>query len=176
MVEHRTASDHPLATTREGLAVEATQCAVPECEKPRGSKARYCPMHRARLERHGDVNGGRPFVTPLERFERYVDKAGQNGCWLWTSAKNEAGYGRIRIPVDGAWGKQVYAHRWSYEHHIGPVPEGMFVMHRCDNPPCVNPAHLTVGTPQENTLDMHRKGRANNVPGTGRTRRRTARA
>lgn len=72
------------------------------------------------------------------------------------------------IVADPPWS---YAHRWSFEYHVGPIPAGMWVMHSCDNPPCVNPAHLSVGTPRDNALDMHRKGRANNVPGTGKQKR-----
>ena len=66
-----------------------------------------------------------------------------------------------RGAVSEANGKFHYAHRFSYEIHHGPIPAGNCVMHKCDNPLCVNPAHLRVGTHQDNMQDMKRNGRAN---------------
>jgi len=66
------------------------------------------------------------------------------------------GYGRLRVGNR----KTMLAHRFSYEAHVGPIPKGMFVCHKCDNPLCVNPDHLFVGTASDNMQDMHRKGRA----------------
>ena len=77
-----------------------------------------------------------------------------DGCWLWTGARNKAGYGLAR--KDGRWHR---AHRVVYELVIGPIPIGMNLMHTCDNPPCVNPDHLRPGTQRENLEDMTRKGR-----------------
>lgn len=165
-MEHLAASDPPLATTRRGLAVKATQCAMDYCVKQSKSRG-LCAMHHARLIRHGD-----PTVCLLEqgtseesRFNKYTDRSVESGCWVWIGARSPAGYGRIRIASrDGAVGRQIYAHRWSYEHHTGPIPVGLLVMHACDNPPCVNPAHLSVGTHRDNAQDMLRKGRARNTP------------
>jgi hypothetical protein len=93
-------------------------------------------------------------VALVERFWKRVDKSGD--CWLWTGGKHDFGYG---IFSPGRY-TRIYAHRFSYELHYGPVPDGLYVLHRCDNPPCVNPAHLWLGTHLDNTADRHRKGRS----------------
>jgi hypothetical protein len=95
-------------------------------------------------------------VPPEIRFWASVDRSGgDSACWLWTGGRARGGYGRLWVN-----GKTTVAHRFSYELHNGPVTDGLVVMHRCDNPPCCNPAHLTVGTNADNTADMVAKGRA----------------
>ena len=79
-----------------------------------------------------------------------------SGCWLWTGPSSD-GYGDFRIG-----GKRILAHRLSYELHIGPIPDGMFVCHKCDVRCCINPAHLFAGTSGDNALDMYAKGRDRN--------------
>ena len=92
---------------------------------------------------------------PLEeRFWEKVEKT--NGCWLWTARKNPGGYGWFR--VDETRGS-VLAHRMAYELTHGPLPDGMFACHHCDNPACVRPDHLFLGTDQDNKADMTHKGR-----------------
>jgi hypothetical protein len=91
---------------------------------------------------------------PIHRFWRRVDKTNESGCWPWTGSKDRAGYGHFV-----ADGKSHGAHRYVYQRTNGPIPAGMFIMHTCDNPPCVNPAHLRLGTPRDNTADMIAKGR-----------------
>ena len=76
------------------------------------------------------------------------------GCWEWTAARI-MGYGHFHMH-----GKPVQAHRWSYETYVGPIPDGMLVMHRCDNRSCVRPGHLMVGTHDDNMRDMTTKGRS----------------
>lgn len=101
----------------------------------------------------------RKFPPLIERFEQKVDKSpghGPNGdCWVWTASTKYWGYGAISVPGKGVRG----AHRVSYELTHGPIPPGMFVLHRCDNPPCVNPDHLILGTPADNIRDMIARGR-----------------
>lgn len=97
---------------------------------------------------------GRP-VTPL--FSRWSDKVlVDDGCWEWQAGRGPQGYGAIRIPT-----KTKRAHRVSYELFRGPIPDGLLVCHHCDNPGCVKPSHLFVGTTADNMHDRDRKGRGN---------------
>jgi hypothetical protein len=103
-----------------------------------------------------------------ERFFKRFAIDSDTGCWNWTGAKNAKGYGVIGGKIDGKRyapaGQMMLAHRVSWILHFGEIPEGsgahgMIVMHKCDNPGCVNPQHLRLGTQSENVLDMDRKGR-----------------
>lgn len=84
----------------------------------------------------------------LARFWAFVEKGPT--CWIWTGAANDSGHGRFRVG-----GKSVYAHRFSYEVSVGPVPEGLNVLHECDNPRCVRPheEHAWPGTQSKNVRD-----------------------
>lgn len=94
---------------------------------------------------------------PLEqRFREKFLPEPNTGCWLWTGAIHHGGYGVI-------WrdGRNHHAHRISYELHIGPIPDDLFVCHTCDVRICVNPDHLWLGTALDNNRDRERKGRGN---------------
>lgn len=93
--------------------------------------------------------------TLQQRFWSKVDRGGD--CWLWTAARSPLGYGKISVGRSGE-GVEL-AHRVSWEIHFGPVPDGMCVLHRCDNPPCVRPDHLFLGDRADNAADSAAKGR-----------------
>lgn len=104
-------------------------------------------------------NCGKP---DAERFWPKVDKNGPGGCWIWKGAMKRGGYGLFAVKDRKK--KLIAAHRFSYELVHGRFPEDInprdhSVCHRCDNPPCVNPAHLFVGTYQDNTNDRVAKKR-----------------
>lgn len=132
-------------------------CAVEGCERPSWCRG-FCRAHYTRWSRHGDP-GGPTFQlrgAPVEeRFWSYVLKL-PNGCWEWQGGKVRYGYGGFHDENH----RLRFAHRYSWEMHNGPIPKGLFVCHTCDNPPCINPAHLFIGTPKDNTQDMIRKGRS----------------
>lgn len=97
---------------------------------------------------------------PEARFWRHVDEQpGATACWLWTGATRNGGYGEFNA---GKGGSPVGASRFSWEIHNGLIPPGMFVLHNCpggDNPTCVRPSHLWLGTAKDNAMDMAKKGR-----------------
>lgn len=100
-------------------------------------------------------------MTIAERFWPKVDKGGgPDACWIWTAWRNDRGYGQIRMrSQDGTWRMPLATHV-SLKLAGIHLPPGMFALHRCDNPPCVNPAHLFVGTKRDNSRDMVAKGRS----------------
>lgn len=98
-------------------------------------------------------------MIPLEvRFWAKVDRRGPDECWPWTAAK-VFGYGVIGGTTRSPNKQVLSAHRVSWELHNGPIPGGAHVLHHCDNPPCVNPAHLFLGDDQANVADKVAKGR-----------------
>jgi hypothetical protein len=119
----------------------------------------FCYLVRGYELMVGKRKPGLAWSHPAEdRFWRQVDKCSDDECWNWTGTLvGNDGRGRIRVN-----GKAVYAYRFSYELHIGIIPEGLQVLHKCDNPKCVNPHHLFVGTISDNMKDAYRKKRKSN--------------
>lgn len=140
-----------------------TNCSVAGCDGKHYGRG-FCRKHYMQERTHGDPSvNARTQRTPIaNRFWPKVSKS--DGCWEWTGCCDSKGYGQI-----GTGGKHGidYAHRVSYEMHNGPIPEGLHVLHRCDNPPCVRPDHLFIGTHTDNMQDMWAKGRGK-CDGAGR--------
>lgn len=99
------------------------------------------------------------------RFWTKVDKNGPTirselgPCWVWTASTMPSGYGQFGMAYN-----VLAAHRVAWTLVNGPIPDGQFVLHRCDNRPCVNPSHLFLGSKRDNTQDMVRKGRSKGPP------------
>lgn len=110
---------------------------------------------------------GQTVIDAYQRIYQNIEKKG-NGCWDWTGAIRSPNkpYGRLTIGsrADGSR-RQIGAHQFSYMTFVGPIPDGMAVCHHCDNPRCVNPTHLFLGTWKDNADDRDRKGR-NKAPPT----------
>jgi len=111
-------------------------------------------QHVRFIRGHGRTGRPGPRRPAKSRFWEKVDKRGPDDCWEWQAAKTHSGYGAFRAPNG-----MHPAHRYSYELHHGPIPDGMVICHKCDNPPCVNPIHLFLGTDKDNVADMLKKGR-----------------
>jgi hypothetical protein len=95
-------------------------------------------------------------MVELEYIKKRAKVNHENGCWEWALYIDKRGYGELKMP-----GTRVNkrAHRVAYEARFGDIPKGLFVCHKCDNPKCVNPDHLFVGTHQDNMDDMMKKNR-----------------
>ena len=134
-------------------------CNVDDCTRPVKALA-LCETHYMRQRRHGHP-GNAPIASPgrglAARFWAKVDRRGPDECWEWTAARNESGYGVMR-PEGKRTGPTVKAHRVALALS-GVDVDGYVVRHRCDNPPCVNPAHLELGSPLDNVADMVERGR-----------------
>lgn len=141
----------PLAISEAGARVRALD--------PAGSA-----MPKRRRRRVSKLRAARAMERRIARFWAKVDRSGgPDACWIWRGCVSGRGYGRLK------WGSRVptRAHRVAYELAFGPIPDGLYVLHRCDVPACVKTepdarfpnGHLWLGTAQDNTDDMIAKGR-----------------
>lgn len=143
-------------------AANCTKCGAPVALNTRHSHCKKCraahsAAYRARLRAIRDPLGLfgklRPQPPIRDRFEAKIERIPESGCWLWTGAGSDR-YGHFRFNK-----RFSLAHRASYAMFVGPVPDDMEVCHKCDVGWCVNPAHLFLGTHQENMQDAARKGK-----------------
>ena len=137
----------------------STQCAIPGCHRSPEHGLNVCaPCYfrnappRPRVPRRRE---NPPRMTPDERFTSYISvPADPAACHEWTGGRDSHGYGIARIGS-----VLVRAHRYAWARVNGPIPAGMVICHRCDNPPCVNLNHLWLGTQRDNIRDAQDKGR-----------------
>ncbi|KKM63632.1 hypothetical protein LCGC14_1509480 [marine sediment metagenome] len=128
-------------------------CSVEGCEKKRDTRG-YCAMHNSRMDRNGSLEPKRIRGNPAKRFHLSYVIDPESECWLWIKSLSDSGYGQFSVD-----GESISAHRYSWELHNGPIPDGLCVLHKCDVKPCVNPDHLFTGTNKDNSQDALKKGR-----------------
>ena len=119
-----------------------------------------CTVNHSEAARSYYAQHPRPFRTDTERFWQKVIR--HDGCWGWAGSVGSTGYAQMGSRKgEGVW-RSMKASRFSFELHVGPIPDGMCVCHSCDNPICVNPEHLFLGTQLDNMKDKVKKGRHRN--------------
>jgi hypothetical protein len=130
-------------------------CSVNDCTNPSRSRG-FCTKHYERFRTHGDPHTTHRYYKsdPLARFMSKVAVV-PDACHEWQGGRFGSGYGNFTID-----GKGRIASRRLFEHLNGPIPEGIQVRHKCDNPPCVNIDHLELGTQLDNSRDMVERGRS----------------
>lgn len=143
------------------------QCKAEGCEAKHKAKG-FCYKHYVRFKKYGSPDDRKWSQATLEvRFWNKVNKRSDDECWLWLGQLMPNGYGRISLGAKNLGGEGAHRVSWKLSNNQD-IPPKMVVMHSCDNPKCVNPKHLSLGTPKENTQDMISKGRMVVVPPVGK--------
>lgn len=136
-------------TTDDPVKREPEACSVERCGRRAKSKG-MCNRHYENVRNYGYATPVREWPI-MDRLEFVGWDVTDSGCWEWRGSRNDLGYGFLS-------GSRV--HRLMWEVHNGPITEGLVVRHRCDNPPCLRPDHLDVGTQKQNMQDMTERGRS----------------
>lgn len=146
------------STSMRSQSTSTRPCSVPNCDRFHYARG-YCKRHYGLWHRGSatpdmppPISAPRFAQTNEDRFMKYVDKTA-SGCWEWTGARLRGGYAAFGAGGSKKNGGRRYlGHRWSYEHWVGPIPEGLHIDHLCRNTRCVNPEHLEAVTPRENVM------------------------
>lgn len=137
------------------------ECTAPGCVGKHHARG-LCSKHYQVAERAGTLPAR---LTLEDRSRKYSRLNAETGCIEWIGSKSKFGYGRVRV------GENILsAHRAAWESVNGEIPDGLCVLHKCDNPPCINVDHLFLGTQADNVADMNAKGRQAVNKGEGNPR------
>lgn len=130
------------------------KCTVDGCDNKYKCSG-FCSKHFQRINKHGSLKKEFHDLSIIDRFTQKTKLNEETGCVEWIGCKIPKGYGQFVSE-----GISYRAHRFSYQYYIGEIPNNLFVLHKCDNPSCVNPSHLFLGTNDDNMQDMVNKKRS----------------
>ena len=142
---------------RKTQKANTRKCKHPGCNRL-NEVGDYCTKHYERFRKYGKTDDSvlktLKSIHPKKRIWFCSKADAKTGCWIWQKGKDKDGYGQFTFK-----NKHFRAHRVAYRLFVGKIPKGMFVLHKCDTPSCVNPAHLFLGTNDDNMADMVEKER-----------------